>query len=150
MAFNKREYDNNYDKEHYSQFKAKLKIEEKESLDNLLENENMTKTDFLKQSIYEFKKGKNIMMNKYDIINFLKRNEVTEKGIFREDFSAGHYSTQDTLLEKWYELEDGSFNTTVLDDHTYAYISVFDDKDEQIADGYITYKDYEELISNYK
>lgn len=150
MAFNKREYDNNYDKEHYSQFKAKLKIEEKESLDNLLENENMTKTDFLKQSIYEFKKGRNIMMNKYDIINFLKRNEVEEKENFREDFSAGHYSTQDTLLEKFYELEDGSFNTTVLDDHTYAYISVFDDKDEQIADGYIAYKDYEELISNYK
>ena len=150
MAFNKREYDNNYEKEHYSQFKVKLKIEEKENLDNLLEKENITKTDFLKQSIYEFKKGRNIMMNKFDIINFLKRNEVTEKGNFREDFSAGHYSTQEKILEKWYELEDGSFNTTVLDDHTYAYISVFDDKDEQIADGYIAYKDYEELISNYK
>lgn len=29
MAFNKKEYDNNYEKEHYSQFKAKLNKEEK-------------------------------------------------------------------------------------------------------------------------
>lgn len=50
MAFNKREYDNNYEKEHYSQFKAKLNKEEKKEIDEFLEKNNLTKPEFIRRS----------------------------------------------------------------------------------------------------
>ncbi len=50
MAFNKREYDSNYDKEHYSQFKAKLGKKEKKEIDEFLEKNNLTKPEFIRQS----------------------------------------------------------------------------------------------------
>lgn len=64
MAFNKREYDNNYEKEHYSQFKAKLNKEEKQELDKFLEKNNLTKPEFIRQSFKimkeEFKSKKDL------------------------------------------------------------------------------------------
>lgn len=50
MAFNKKEYDNNYEKEHYSQFKAKLNKEEKKEIDEFLEKNNLTKPEFIRRS----------------------------------------------------------------------------------------------------
>ena len=144
--FNQAKYNQEYNKKHYSTFKVDLAKEEKEKLDELLKKEKITKAEFLRQSIYEFKKGRNIMMNKFDVINFLKMNAVEEQENFKEDFATGHYSTQDTKLEKYYELDDCSFNTIVLDDHSYAYIDVFDKEDESVADAYIAFDKYEELI----
>lgn len=60
MAFNKREYDNNYEKEHYSQFKAKLSKEEKKELDEFLEKNNLTKPEFIRQSFKLMKDKLNI------------------------------------------------------------------------------------------
>lgn len=60
MAFNKREYDSNYDKEHYSQFKAKLGKEEKKEIDEFLEKNNLTKPEFIRRSFKLMKDKLNI------------------------------------------------------------------------------------------
>ena len=148
MAFNKREYDDEYAKKHLSQFKVNLKKEEKKKLDEILNEQNISKTEFLRESIFNFKKERGIMMNKYDVANFLKAKEVEKKDYFEEDFAAGHYSTQDTSLEKWYKIEDGAFITTISSDHKYAYIDLIDEDDNPYEDGYISYEDYLELIKN--
>ena len=56
--FNQKEYINNYKKEHYSAFKVNLKKEEKQELDKLLKESNLTKTRFLKNAIAELKEKK--------------------------------------------------------------------------------------------
>ena len=55
---NQKEYINNYKKEHYSAFKVNLKKEEKQELDKLLKESNLTKTRFLKNAIAELKEKK--------------------------------------------------------------------------------------------
>lgn len=66
MAFNKREYDNNYDKEHYSQFKAKLKKEEKKELDEFLKKNNLTKPEFIRISFKFMKEQVNLKKDKFN------------------------------------------------------------------------------------
>lgn len=55
--FNFQEYQNQYDKEHYSAFKVKLKKDKKKELDDLLDKLGITKTDFLRNAIEELKKN---------------------------------------------------------------------------------------------
>lgn len=54
--FNQKEYIQNYQKEHYATFKVDLKKEEKIELDSLLEKNNLTKAQFLRNAIQELKK----------------------------------------------------------------------------------------------
>ena len=145
-----REYIIQYKKEHYSTFKVDLLKDEKKALDKILKNENMTKTDFLRKSIIEFKKERKIEMNKFDVINFLKNRKVKEKEEFEEIFALGNYPQQDTNLEKTYKLEDGFFFTLVSKDDDYAYISVFDEEEDEIFDGYFTYNSYAKLLDIYE
>lgn len=53
--FNQTKYIQKYIKEHYSTFKVDLKKEEKEELDRLLKKKKMTKADFLRKAIKQFK-----------------------------------------------------------------------------------------------
>ncbi|HAB67239.1 MAG TPA: hypothetical protein DCE23_07720 [Firmicutes bacterium] len=48
--FNKREYDNQYQRENYLQFKAKLKPEEKLEIDRWLNEVNLNKTEFIREA----------------------------------------------------------------------------------------------------
>lgn len=48
--FNKREYDNQYQRENYLQFKAKLKPEEKLEIDKWLNEVNLNKTEFIREA----------------------------------------------------------------------------------------------------
>ncbi len=57
VKFNFQEYQNQYDKDHYSAFKVKLKKKEKKELDDLLEKLGITKADFLRNAINELKKN---------------------------------------------------------------------------------------------
>lgn len=84
-----------------------------------------------------------------DIVSFLKKHKVKEQDYFDEYFEMGHYSTQDTRLEATYGLADGYFTTIVLDDHSYAYIDVFNDNLDQVYDGYITFNMYKRLLTKY-
>lgn len=58
MNFNKKEYDRNYMKERrkeLKQFKVDLPIAEKEELDLLLEQHHLSKVEFLKKAIANYK-----------------------------------------------------------------------------------------------
>ena len=54
--FNQKEYIQQYQKEHYSIFKVKLKKEEKKELDELLAAVNLNQAQFLRNAIQELKK----------------------------------------------------------------------------------------------
>ena len=54
--FNQKEYIKNFHKQYYLQFKVDLKKEEKEELDKLLLEKNLTKSQFLRNAIEELKK----------------------------------------------------------------------------------------------
>lgn len=58
-TFNQNEYINNYKKEHYSTFKVDLKKKEKQELDELLKQHNITKKQFLMDAIKKFKEELN-------------------------------------------------------------------------------------------
>ena len=149
--FNQKEYIIQYKKEHYSTFKVDLLKKEKKEFDNVLKSENITKTDFLRESIFEFKKGRKIEMNRYDVISFIKRRRVKERKNFEEDFALGNYSNQNQNLEGTHVLADGSsFFTIVLKTDDFAYISVEDEEGYTLEDGYVTYEAYEELIDAYE
>lgn len=62
----------------------------------------------------------------------------------------GAYQYQDQDLEQNYDLEDGTVFTIVNEEHTYAYISIFDEEEMQDVDCYLTFKKYEELIEMLK
>lgn len=51
-TFNKKEYDLKYDKEHYKQFKAKVKNEEMNKINNLLKEKNINKVEYIKLSYF--------------------------------------------------------------------------------------------------
>lgn len=53
--FNQKDYINNYQREHYSIFKVKLKKEEKKELDDLLNNANINQAQFLRNAINDLK-----------------------------------------------------------------------------------------------
>jgi len=68
MSFDKKEYDRKFSAERrktLKQFKVDLPAAEKEELDILLEQHNLTKTEFLKKSILNFKEE--LKMKKYYI-----------------------------------------------------------------------------------
>ena len=107
-SFDKKKYDNEYSKEHYKQFKVKLKNEEKEELDKLLDQENITKAQFLRNSIYDFKEELKM--------KFLeKRNEEKEKEV---EVDTNKY---DVLYFKNKKLENLGFGSI---DTNYNYISL--------------------------
>lgn len=74
-SFNKKEYDLQYSKDNYKQFKAKLKIEEMEQLNNLLNKKNINKTEFIRNSFIYLKKG----CFEMKINNLYKINNLNEK-----------------------------------------------------------------------
>ena len=53
--FNQNKYIQNYQNEHYSIFKVKLKKEEKKELDDLLSTANLNQAQFLRKSIQNLK-----------------------------------------------------------------------------------------------
>lgn len=54
--FDQKKYIQNYQNEHYSIFKVKLKKEEKKELDELLAVVNLNQAQFLRNAIQELKK----------------------------------------------------------------------------------------------
>lgn len=57
--FNQKKYIQNYQNEHYSIFKVKLKKEEKKELDELLVAANLNQAQFLRNAIQDLKKSLN-------------------------------------------------------------------------------------------
>lgn len=55
--FNQKKYIQNYQNEHYSIFKVKLKKEEKKELDELLAAVNLNQAQFLRNAIQDLKKS---------------------------------------------------------------------------------------------
>ena len=53
--FNQSKYKQQYGKEHYKVFKVDLKKEEHEELENMLNEDNKTKAEFLRESIKKYK-----------------------------------------------------------------------------------------------
>ena len=53
--FNQSKYIQEYNKEHYKTFKVDLKIKEFEELEKILKKAKLTKAEFLRQSIIEYK-----------------------------------------------------------------------------------------------
>lgn len=56
--YNKIVYNDAYNKEHYKEFKARLKFNEYEELEKARENEKLSKPDFLKKMFDIYKKNK--------------------------------------------------------------------------------------------
>lgn len=56
--FNKVKYNQQYNKEHYKQFKTELKAKEKEELDKLLKENNLSKVEFIRKAKELLEKGK--------------------------------------------------------------------------------------------
>lgn len=52
--FDKKEYDRQYNKEHYVRFSASVKPELKERIDEYCKNEKISKTEFLRRAIDMF------------------------------------------------------------------------------------------------
>lgn len=102
-------------------------------------------------------------MNIEKIIEFLKENELDNNArykialndegwldYFKETFCYGNYSYQDTSLEKTYELNNDYTIFTIVDnEHKYAYISL-DKYDDYVYDCYLTFDNYEKLVSMVK
>lgn len=57
MAFNQKEYINNYKKENYKTFKVEMQKQEKEHLDSLLKENNLKGAEFLRLSIKALENG---------------------------------------------------------------------------------------------
>ena len=76
--FNKIKYNQQYNKEHYKQFKTELKAEEKEELDRLLKENNLTKVEFIKKAKELLERGK-LIMKKQEI------NDIAENKNLNED-----------------------------------------------------------------
>ncbi len=55
--FDQKKYIQNYQNEHYSIFKVKLKKEEKKELDELLAAVNLNQAQFLRNAIQDLKKS---------------------------------------------------------------------------------------------
>ena len=56
--FNQKEYINNWKKQHKAQFKVDLNKDEKAELDELLEKKGITKAQFLRDAIENFKNSR--------------------------------------------------------------------------------------------
>lgn len=147
--FDQARYIDEYNKEHYVDFRIRLKKEDDKELKELLAKYNLSKPDFVRKSIHLLKKGE-FEMNRNDVKKFMKKYEVKEKDNFHEEFALGAYQYQDQDLEQNYDLEDGTIFTIVNEEHTYAYISIFDEEEMQDDDCYLTFKKYEELIEMLK
>lgn len=57
MKFDETKYKQEYNKEHYKEFRAYLKLEEMQELESLLKKLNKTKAQFLRESIDKLKKS---------------------------------------------------------------------------------------------
>lgn len=55
--FNQQRYIQNYNKEHYKTFKVDLKKDEIEELEDLLKKKKLSKAQFLRNAISQFKKS---------------------------------------------------------------------------------------------
>lgn len=143
--FDQAKYIDEYNKKHYVDFRIRLKKEEGKELNELLAKYDLSKSEFVRKSIHLLKKGE-FKMNRNDVKKFMKNYEVKEKDTFHEEFTLGAYQYQDQDLEQNYDLEDGTVLTIVNKDHTYAYISIFDEAEMQDVDCYLTFKKYEELV----
>lgn len=86
--FNKIEYTKEYNKQHYKQFKTELKAGEKEELDKLLKENNLSKVEFIRKAKEKLERGRLIMKNtKYLIEWQIKGSDIvsSEEYDFKED-----------------------------------------------------------------
>jgi metal-responsive CopG/Arc/MetJ family transcriptional regulator len=58
MTFNQKEYTIKYIKENRARFLVDLTKEEKKELDEILKEDNLTKAEFLRQAIKQYKKAR--------------------------------------------------------------------------------------------
>lgn len=144
MAFNKREYDNNYDKEHYSQFKAKLNKDEKKEIDDFLEKNNLTKREFIRKSYKIMKEELKMKEVKWEDLGLYFKKEAEpylgcwcsdDTNDYKDDFgSEPDYDEKENLytikveitkigkeplILEFYQRDDLDENDNVIDTHYY-------------------------------
>lgn len=69
--FDQKKYIKDYQKEHYKQFKAKIKNEEMDELNELLDNKNMNKTEFVLNAKLLLERGRMMKISELTKINTL-------------------------------------------------------------------------------
>jgi len=86
-------------------------------------------------------------MKKIEIKNYIIKHEIKKQLWFGSDFCLGNYAVQDKSLQNQYAIEDGKVFVIVLRDHSFAYITIYNNDDSIYNDGYLVFKDYKTLIN---
>ena len=161
MNFNKKEYDRNYMKERRKElktFKVDLPTSEKEELDLLLEQHRLSKVEFLKKAIANYKEE--LKMKKYYVNCGTQHYEkVSSKWCYQGDTSMnaidGHIARYDSYEEaiKAYnniELQCDKSNDSIYADYKelYEYYSTHI-SDDDIDDGNFNFDDLKLLQDDY-
>ncbi len=89
-------------------------------------------------------------MKKTKVKEYLNQYGIKKQLWFGSDFCLGNYSVQDKSLQDQYTIEDGKIFVIVLKDHSFAYITVYNNDDSLYKDGYLVFKDYKILIDMIK
>lgn len=129
--FDQKKYIKDYQKEHYKQFKAKIKNEEMEELNKLLTDKKMNKTEFVLNAKFLLESG--IMMGKSEKIKKIDKliDEIINNGI--EAYVSQFDENVGLSVEDW---KNGYKNTIVTTDGRVLK--------------YISYSNFKDLYSNFK
>ncbi len=126
--FNQKEYNKQYDKDNYKQFKAKLKLEEMEEVNIFLEENNMNKRELVLFGMNLLKRKGMMKMLKIEKIEELINN-IKEKAI-------------ENYLSKWDE--NNSMNKFDWKLGSKGSIKGYDGENIE----YISYNEFNDLYSN--
>lgn len=126
--FNQKEYNKQYDKDNYKQFKAKLKPEEMEEVNDFLKQNNMNKRELVLYAINLLKRKDMMKMLKVEKIEELIKN-IRQNAI-------------DNYLSKWDENTSMSKRDWELGSR--GSIMGYDGKNIE----YISYNEFNDLYSN--
>ena len=132
--FNK--YRNEYDKEHYSQFKAKLKKQDMEELNELLKKYGINKTQFVMKAKEKLERGR-LIMKKVEYIIDEQRVEP-----YSDYINSNTFDNKEDAESEFERLKDLSKNSRVSDNITrYTLLEVvyeIDEDGEELDDGNFT------------
>lgn len=109
--FNQSDYINEYNRTHYSEFKARLKKEEFEEINSLLKLRDLSKADFLRNAIDDYKQDVYKMKN--DILN--REYDLDKEKLELLDYWLTYF-IKNELRSSLSDLESGYCGNGYLDD----------------------------------
>ena len=117
-GFNKEVYDREFKKKNYKQFKVDLPIKEKDDLDDMLKMYNISKSEFLKNSIKKFKEEKK--MKKYVVTCDTTKFVKDEKGWRYDGLTIGGTNSCEKIFDT---IEEATkfYDSIELDDDIQKY-----------------------------